>query len=147
MPLVDCWWISRVNISNALTMEMPTELHLVGHQTNIVLTIFFAPYILFEIPSNILLKRFSPRVWCMPTPILSLLRVKSISDALQCLDASWPSVLSCFVKVSVCPPFKSLRICLRSTVKSYSGLLATRFFLGVAEAGVFPGSKLQLNSL
>ena len=25
-------------------------------------------------------------------------------------------------------------------VKNYSGLLATRFFLGLAEAGIFPGS-------
>jgi hypothetical protein len=28
-------------------------------------------------------------------------------------------------------------------VKNYSGLLATRFFLGFAEAGVFPGSKCK----
>lgn len=26
-------------------------------------------------------------------------------------------------------------------VTSYSGLLATRFFLGLAEAGIFPGSE------
>lgn len=32
-------------------------------------------------------------------------------------------------------------ICLQPIVKSYSGLLATRFFLGLAEAGVFPGSE------
>lgn len=24
---------------------------------------FFVPYVVFEIPSNILLKRFSPRIW------------------------------------------------------------------------------------
>lgn len=34
-----------------------------GTQYNIALLIFFVPYVLFEIPSNILLKRFSPRVW------------------------------------------------------------------------------------
>ena len=27
------------------------------------MTIFFVPYVIFEVPSNILLKRFSPRVW------------------------------------------------------------------------------------
>lgn len=63
MPLADYSLISRVNISNALTMNMPSELHLVGQQRNIALTIFFVPYVLFEIPSNILLKRFSPHVW------------------------------------------------------------------------------------
>lgn len=29
----------------------------------------FAPYVLFEIPSNVLLKRFKPHVWCkFPDP-------------------------------------------------------------------------------
>ena len=54
---------TRVNISNALTLGLPAELGLVGNQTNIALTVFFVPYILFEIPSNILLKKFRPHVW------------------------------------------------------------------------------------
>jgi hypothetical protein len=53
----------RVNISNALTMSLPKELGLVGQQPNIALTIFFVPYIIFEIPSNILMKRFQPHIW------------------------------------------------------------------------------------
>jgi hypothetical protein len=53
----------RVNISNALTMSLPTDLKLVGVQRNIALTIFFVPYIIFEIPSNLLMKKFSPHVW------------------------------------------------------------------------------------
>jgi hypothetical protein len=32
------------------------------------------------------------------------------------------------------------------TVKSFSGLLVTRFFLGLAEAGIFPGSKFRTSS-
>lgn len=32
-------------------------------QYNTALTIFFVPYIFFEIPSNVLLKKLSPRVW------------------------------------------------------------------------------------
>lgn len=31
---------------------------------NTALTIFFVPYIIFEIPSNILLKKLKPHVWC-----------------------------------------------------------------------------------
>ena len=39
-------------------------------------------------------------------------------------------------------PTHDFRICSsQATVHNYSGLLATRFFLGFAEAGVFPGSK------
>lgn len=53
----------RANISNALTMEMPKELNLTGQQPNIALALFFVPYILFEVPSNILMKRLSPHLW------------------------------------------------------------------------------------
>ena len=37
--------------------------------------------------------------------------------------------------------FGTVMLC-QGFVQSYSGLLATRFFLGLAEAGVFPGCKL-----
>jgi len=56
-------FLDRANISNALTMEMPKELHLKGQQPNIALALFFIPYILFEVPSNIMMKRFTPHVW------------------------------------------------------------------------------------
>lgn len=59
----DC--LCSVNISNALTLHLPEDLHLRGTQRNVALTIFFVPYVLFEIPSNILLKRFQPRIWRM----------------------------------------------------------------------------------
>lgn len=56
-------FLDRANISNALTMEMPKELHLKGQQPNIALALFFVPYILFEVPSNAAMKKFSPHVW------------------------------------------------------------------------------------
>lgn len=59
-----CSQLFRVNIGNALTLDLPKDLHLVGNQSNVALTIFFVPYVLFEIPSNILMKRFQPHVWC-----------------------------------------------------------------------------------
>lgn len=101
-------FLDRVNIANALTLGLPKDLHLKGNQSNIALTIFFVPYVLFEIPSNILLKKFKPHVWLS-----------------GCILA--------FGIVMLCQGF----------VQSYSGLLATRFFLGLAEAGVFPGCKLS----
>ena len=39
------------------------DLHLGGVEYNVALTIFFIPYTLFEIPSNIMLKKLGPRVW------------------------------------------------------------------------------------
>ncbi|CAD6442283.1 2b21dead-2e62-4b61-a061-56f96f0f00d5 [Sclerotinia trifoliorum] len=98
-------FLDRVNISNALTMSLPKDLGLVGVDRNIALTIFFVPYILFEIPSNIFMKRFQPHIWLSG----SILAFGIVMFA-------------------------------QGFVKSYSGLLATRFFLGLAEAGIFPGS-------
>jgi hypothetical protein len=44
-------------------MGLQEDLHLTGNQPNVALAIFFIPYVVFEIPSNILLKRLTPRVW------------------------------------------------------------------------------------
>lgn len=85
-------------------MSDPTQLNLFGNRYNNALVIFFVPYILFEIPSNILLKKFRPHVWLS-----------------GCMFA--------FGLVSIC----------QGLVHDYSGLLTTRFFLGVAETGMFPG--------
>ncbi|KAI0890590.1 MFS general substrate transporter [Annulohypoxylon maeteangense] len=98
-------FLDRVNISNALTMGLPAELGLEGQQSNIALCIFFVPYIIFEVPSNVLMKKLNPHIWLS-------------------------GCILCFGIIMLCQGF----------VKSYSGLLATRFFLGLAEAGIFPGS-------
>ena len=101
--------LDSVNIGNALTLHMPQDLRLKDNESNIILTIFFVPFILFEIPSNILLKRYKPHVW-----------------------------------LSACTMTTGLVMLCQGFVQSYSGLLATRFLLGLAQAGMFPGSKLSL---
>jgi MFS family permease len=90
---------------------MSVELGLEGHEYNNALVIFFAPYIFFEIPSNILLKKFKPHVW-----------------------------------LSACMFLFGLTTTLQGVVTNYSGLLATRFFLGVFESGMFPGCFYLLSS-
>ncbi|KEF57115.1 uncharacterized protein A1O9_07305 [Exophiala aquamarina CBS 119918] len=50
--------IDRANIGNAKIEGMIEDLNMTGVQYNTVLSIFFIPYVLFEIPSNILLKKF-----------------------------------------------------------------------------------------
>lgn len=56
---------NSVNISNAAILGLKSELGLTtGTKYNAALTIFFVPYILLEIPSNILLKKLKPHVWC-----------------------------------------------------------------------------------
>lgn len=60
----------RVNISNARIFKLEEDLGLIkgsndknSTKFNTALVIFFVPYCLFEIPSNILLKKFKPHVW------------------------------------------------------------------------------------
>lgn len=50
-------------ISGSIGMSTPDQLNLYGTRYNTALVIFFVPYCIFEIPSNILLKRFRPNVW------------------------------------------------------------------------------------
>lgn len=58
-------FLCRVNISNAAILGLQEDLHITkGTKYNTALVIFFVPYIIFEIPSNILLKKFKPHVWC-----------------------------------------------------------------------------------
>ncbi|OAL73143.1 hypothetical protein A7D00_2916 [Trichophyton violaceum] len=56
-------FIDRGNIANAKIAGLERDLHLVGYQYNIALTLFFVPYGLFEVPSNIILKILRPSVW------------------------------------------------------------------------------------
>ncbi|PWY85734.1 putative MFS transporter [Aspergillus sclerotioniger CBS 115572] len=57
-------FLDRVNISNAAVLGLQKDLDIVnGTKYNTALTIFFVPYVIFEIPSNILLKMLKPHVW------------------------------------------------------------------------------------
>ncbi|KAL4743368.1 major facilitator superfamily domain-containing protein [Aspergillus similis] len=53
-----CSHIDRANIGNAKIEGMVTDLNMSGVQYNTVLSIFFIPYVLLEVPSNVLLKKF-----------------------------------------------------------------------------------------
>ncbi|KAK4575146.1 High-affinity nicotinic acid transporter [Recurvomyces mirabilis] len=97
-------FLDRVNIANANVYGLAKQLHLTGDQYNIALVIFFVPYILFEIPSNLILKRLRPHVWLSLNMFLF-----------------------------------GFAMIMQGIVKSFGGLLATRFFLGLFEASMFPG--------
>ena len=56
-------FIDRINIGNAKIQGLEKDLHMEGHDYNIALFVFFIPYILFEVPSNIILKRIRPSTW------------------------------------------------------------------------------------
>lgn len=56
-------FIDRGNIGNANIQGLSEDLNLVGNQYNIALTVFFFPYALLEVPSNMILKRVTPKIW------------------------------------------------------------------------------------
>ena len=55
----------RANVGNALVYGFREDIGVSGVQVSTSLTMFFITYILFEIPSNIALKKFTPRIWRM----------------------------------------------------------------------------------
>lgn len=56
---------------------MVQDLNMTGHDYNIALFVFFVPYILFEVPSNIIIKRVAPSTW------LSIIMVKFCAFCVQ----------------------------------------------------------------
>ncbi|KAF9533276.1 putative MFS transporter [Crepidotus variabilis] len=102
-------FIDRSNIGNAKIAGLNSQLKLHGLQYNAAVTLFYVPYTLLEIPSNIVLKMMRPSRW------------------ITILLFSWGIVMT-----------------FMGFVSSYSGLLAARWFLGVAEAGFFPAAAYLL---
>ncbi|KAI9836808.1 MAG: hypothetical protein M1819_000973 [Sarea resinae] len=56
-------FLDRSNVANARIEGLTADLHMTGDQYLTGLTLYFIGYVLFEIPSNIVLKRTTPRLW------------------------------------------------------------------------------------
>ncbi|KAK5175408.1 uncharacterized protein LTR77_000547 [Saxophila tyrrhenica] len=63
--------LDRSNIGNTKIQGIDTDLGISGVQWNILLSLFFIPYILLEVPSNALLKRFNRPSLYMGTLVTS----------------------------------------------------------------------------
>ncbi|CAO3563424.1 unnamed protein product [Mortierella alpina] len=100
-----CSFLDRVNIGNAKVAGLEHDIALTPVEYNWALSIFFVGYVLFEIPSNILLKKMGPRKW------------------ITIVMLAWGVIMMAMAAVT-----------------NAAGLLAARFFLGLAESGLFPGS-------
>lgn len=81
-------YMDRSNIGNARIAGMNDELGLTPEQYNIALTVFFFPYALFEVPSNIVLKLMRPSRW---------MTILVISWGTVCLILGSPQRLLAFV--------------------------------------------------
>ncbi|KAL2072882.1 hypothetical protein VTL71DRAFT_12225 [Oculimacula yallundae] len=56
-------FLDRTNVGNAKTYKLEANLGMTDHQYDTGLAVFYATYIASEIPSNLVLKKVSPRVW------------------------------------------------------------------------------------
>ncbi|THV07792.1 MFS general substrate transporter [Dendrothele bispora CBS 962.96] len=81
-------FLDRANIGNARVAGLQRDLHMSDHQYSIVVTILYVPYILAELPSNLLLRKVGPRL-LMPT----LLTVWGVIVTLQGLVTSYPGLV------------------------------------------------------
>ncbi|KAI0898167.1 MFS general substrate transporter [Annulohypoxylon nitens] len=102
-------YLDRGNIGNAKIEGLQEDLGMSSDQYNMCLTVFFFTYGVFEVPSNLLLKRLRPSRWI---PLIMVV---------------WGAVMT-----------------LMGIVRDFRGLLIARLFLGVAEAGLYPGCAYYL---
>ncbi|OAA77952.1 Major facilitator superfamily domain, general substrate transporter [Akanthomyces lecanii RCEF 1005] len=83
-------FLDRVNIGNARLYKLEEDLGLSSTQFQIAVSIFFVPYLLFEVPSNLVLKLFTPRRW-----IAALAFCWGLVATLSGLVDSYGSLLAC----------------------------------------------------
>ncbi|KAJ4304701.1 hypothetical protein N0V90_000228 [Kalmusia sp. IMI 367209] len=95
--------LDKGNLGNAKTDDMDKDLNFKPHQYNIMLSIFFIPYVLFAPPIAMFGKKIGPH---RMLPILMF-------------------------------TFGSMTL-LSACVKNWSGMMALRWFLGMAESAFFP---------
>ncbi|OBT70799.1 hypothetical protein VF21_10053 [Pseudogymnoascus sp. 05NY08] len=58
-----CSFLDRTNVGNAKVYKMENDINISDHQYDTCLVIYYAFYIASEIPSNLVLKKVSPRIW------------------------------------------------------------------------------------
>ncbi len=97
-------------------------------QYSIALTVTYVPYILIELPLNLLLR-------------VRLYAFSSIPELIASTQVIGPNYL-----LPTLMTIWGIATVLQGVVTSYGGLLACRFFLGVFEGGVFPGMILYLTN-
>jgi len=102
-------FLDRTNIGNAALFGLRTNIGIDVTQYNTCLAIFFAFYVLFEVPSNLVMKAWRPSMWL---PIIMI---------------AWGAVMIGM-----------------GFIQNFRDLFITRIFLGITEAGLFPGVSFFL---
>ncbi|RUS24386.1 LOW QUALITY PROTEIN: major facilitator superfamily domain-containing protein [Jimgerdemannia flammicorona] len=110
---------------NAELAHLDSDLKLTNDEYNWALSIFFIGYVILEVPSNVFLKRFGPRLWI---PIGMTV---------------WGGIMIAMAAVQNSAGLLSARVRFRESRTMCAS--ATIFFLGLAEAGLVPGIVYYLS--
>lgn len=84
-PLALVWlanFLDRSNAGNARIVGLESDIHLVGNQFNIALTVFYATYVAVELPSNWIIKKVGPTRW-LPFLVCAFGTVTTLSGLVQ----------------------------------------------------------------
>ncbi|KAI9729404.1 MAG: hypothetical protein M1834_006928 [Cirrosporium novae-zelandiae] len=103
--------IDKSNLGNAKTDGLEEDLHFVGNQYNILMSIFYVPFVLTGPAMNMLTKKFGAK-YILPSAMLIFGGMAMISAA----------------------------------TTNFGGLVTTRWFLGMAESGFYPGVIFYLTT-
>ena len=123
-------FLDRINIGNARIQGLEPELRMKGNDYNVALLIFFVPYILLEIPSNMVLKNVKPSTW------LSFMMFScGKQHGVPYLNRMMMLKEILIVRVR----FIGIATMCQGLTRSYAGLVICRALIGVFEAGFFPG--------
>lgn len=120
-------FLDRTNIGNARAAGMEEDLGMEGHDYNNALTIFVSHQVCGVTPINLMIFQFISYALAEPATNVLLKRMT-------------PRVFFTLIIVTwgIC-------MTLMGTVTNYAGLLAARFFLGLTEAGLYPGANYYLS--
>ncbi|KAL5339619.1 phosphoglycerate mutase-like protein [Aspergillus crustosus] len=89
-------FLDRVNIGNARLYGLEEDLGLVGDQYQVTVSIFFVTYCLFEVPSNLVIKKFTPSRY-----IASIAVIWGIIATLTGVVQSYGGLIACRVLLGV----------------------------------------------
>lgn len=117
-------FLDRINIGNARLQGLEADLSMEGNDYNLALFIFFIPYILCEIPCNLIMKRLAPSTW-----LSSIMALWGAFRPWLMMYGSFAHWLIELGIVTICQGF----------VQNNGGLMTCRFFIGMFEAGFLPG--------
>ncbi|OGM47495.1 hypothetical protein ABOM_002574 [Aspergillus bombycis] len=128
MYFFDC--MDRSNLANAKTDGLDDDLHFQGNDYSLLILLFYIPFGLFDLPWNLLMKRYSGRIMLSSSKLIPRHGAEEIAK-------------SSVVIPPVSVVWGILALC-QCAAKNFGSLLVIRIILGIFEAGFFAGATFYL---